>query len=256
MLATLPISTTIRAAARPWPPQTSVTAWHASAATGDPGCADAQPVQNPRVLIVSDSTLVAQGLARMLTLNGFANTQLSVDHATAERLASDYAPALLLTETGNVASATPLLHRLRDAAAEAALVVVAHPTAESFLAALRAGARGFVGRDATAAHLATALRVVAAGGWALPRARTGDLVGAYQALVQRERASQQRVSERDLRVLRLLSDGLGAGRIGAELYLSESAVRASISTLVRSLGVSNRVQLVAEACRRGLIPAA
>lgn len=216
---------------------------------------DATATTDPRVLLVSDSPLILQGLKRMLALQHFTEVHTAASHAEAEAMARTGAAAVLVVETSDVSATLPFLARLRAAAADAPLVVIAPPDRGSFLAALRAGARGFIGRDASTTELGTSIRVVARGEWAVPRTRMGDLAESYRALPTRDAPpGLPPLTDRELAVLRLLAQGVGAQQIGAEIYCSESVVRTVIASLVRRFGVANRIQLVTEVVQRGLLP--
>ena len=134
------------------------------------------------------------------------------------------------------------------------LLVIAPADRRQFLAALRAGARGFIGRQAGARELVGCVDAVRRGEWGLPRSLIGDLVDEHLMLTSVEHfVPPAAFTERERHVLRLLAQGASAQRIGQELYVSESTVRSDINAVTRKLRVANRMQAVTEAIRLGLI---
>jgi DNA-binding NarL/FixJ family response regulator len=159
----------------------------------------------------------------------------------------------VIFETASVPAAQERLEGLCRASGDAPVLVIAPAEREDFLAAVRAGARGFVGRDATADQLLGCIEALRRGEWGIPRAFAGVLAEEYVTLARAETEPRTfTLSERERRVLELLARGASVARIGQELFLSEGTVRADIRSLSRRLGVANRVQLVAEAMRLGL----
>lgn len=208
-----------------------------------------------RLLLVGDHVLLLQGLAQLLQDQPGAQVRTAVPPETAAAALRDWRPDLVLTETADVLAAAERLAHLCRLADAIPLVVIAPSEPAQFLAALRAGARGFVGRDVPADRLYGCLAAVQRGEWGLPRALLGALVEAYVDLSADAQPPVPALTTREQHILRLLAQGLSTPRIGRQLYLSESTVRAEIRTLSQKLGVANRVQLVSEALRRGLVPA-
>lgn len=207
-----------------------------------------------RILLTSDSILILEGLLKLLEEFDGAEIQATARRDAAEALAAEWQPTIVVSETSDVAALAGFLERLRSAAPDAQYVLIAPANREQFLAAVLAGAHGFVGRHASAQELINCIRAVQRGDWGLPRSLIGDLVQEYVTISSLDRAPvASDWTDREIAVLRLLGQGLGAQQIGQALYLSESTVRTIISTLLRKLGVGNRVQAFTEALRRGLI---
>jgi DNA-binding NarL/FixJ family response regulator len=122
-------------------------------------------------------------------------------------------------------------------------------------AAVQAGAVGILRRsEATREGLLSAIRAAAAGEGVLPP----DLLGGLMRQVHSEVLSpagpvRARPSERELRVLRLLSEGCDTREIARRLCYSERTVKNVIQDVTRRLGLRNRSHAVAYALRRGLI---
>jgi DNA-binding NarL/FixJ family response regulator len=123
--------------------------------------------------------------------------------------------------------------------------------------ALRAGAAGFMLKDAPPGQLAEAVRTVAGGESLLAPAVTQRLVERYVRVpppgsaAQRERFAE--LTERELEVLGLVARGLSNGEIAAQLFLSEATVKTHITRILAKLGLRDRVQAVVLAYETGLV---
>jgi DNA-binding NarL/FixJ family response regulator len=126
---------------------------------------------------------------------------------------------------------------------------------EYIVAALRAGASGFLLKDAPTEEVVAAVRSVAAGDAVLSPAVTRrllDQVGRrLPAPVPAEGLDQ--LTERELEVLRMLAAGLSNGEIAQALVVSEATVKSHVSSLLGKLGLRDRVQAVIYAYETGLI---
>ena len=124
-------------------------------------------------------------------------------------------------------------------------------------AALRAGASGFLLKDAPAQQLIDAVRVIAAGDALLAPSVTRLLIeevsrrpSVDQALVAPGLAH---LTERELEVLRLIAKGLSNAEIAQELYLGEATVKTHVGRVLTKLELRDRVQAVVVAYESGLI---
>ena len=129
---------------------------------------------------------------------------------------------------------------------------------KGLLAAAEAGVSGVVRRsDATARNLATAIRAAWAGEGTLPPDLLGRLlrqVGQLQRQVLSPRGlTFLGLSERETKVLRLLSEGLDTSEVGQKLFYSERTVKNIIHDVTSRLELRNRTHAVAYAIREGLI---
>lgn len=210
-------------------------------------------VNTDRLLLVGDHVLLLEGLAKLLHDRTGADVNTSSNWQEISHTIQRLRPAIIIAETSNVPAVAEHLVRIERTGGQPPLLVIAPGDREQFLAALRAGARGFVGRDATAAQLLGCIAAVQRGEWGLPRVLVGDLAEAYRELFAAGVPPPLDLSAREQHILRLLARGMSAHGIGTQLYLSESTVRAEIRSLAQRLGVANRMQLVTEALRRGLV---
>jgi DNA-binding NarL/FixJ family response regulator len=121
--------------------------------------------------------------------------------------------------------------------------------------ALKAGASGFLLKDATREQLVGAVRTISAGESLLAPAITRRLIEDYcrgpQPGLLPEAA--EALSERELEVLRLLARGLSNAEIAKELFLGEATVKSHVARLLAKLGLRDRVQIVVFAYESGLV---
>jgi DNA-binding NarL/FixJ family response regulator len=123
--------------------------------------------------------------------------------------------------------------------------------------ALRAGASGFLLKDAPTHEVVAAVRAVAAGDAVLSAAVTRQLLDQVArrlpAPVSRQPADLALLTEREHEVLRMLANGLSNAEIAAALVVSEATVKSHVSHLLAKLGLRDRVQAVIYAYETRLI---
>ena len=125
--------------------------------------------------------------------------------------------------------------------------------------ALRAGASGFLLKDATAELLFEAVRVIAAGEALLAPAVTRRLIGEF-ARIRRPQAAAGAVpatltalTPRETEVLRLVAEGLSNTEIAGRLFVTEETVKTHVSRMLSKLGLRDRTQAVVAAYESGLV---
>jgi DNA-binding NarL/FixJ family response regulator len=123
-------------------------------------------------------------------------------------------------------------------------------------AALRAGASGFLLKDAPADELVRAVRVVAAGDALLApsitRRMIADLV-SRRAAPRRSADELARLTPRETEVLELLARGMSNAEIAAVLFVSEETVKTHVGKVFAKLGLRDRAQAVVMAYETGLV---
>lgn len=137
------------------------------------------------------------------------------------------------------------------------LVITTFDLDDYVVEALRAGASGFLLKDATADELVHAVRVVAAGNALLAPVVTKRLLDRYAHRLPASTSPQsnlvQSLTNREQQVLALVARGCSNAAIGQELHLAESSVKTHVSHLLSKLGLTDRVQVVVFAYENGLI---
>jgi len=205
-----------------------------------------------RVLVVDDHPIVRQGLVSVLgdeddlEVVGEAGSGREAV-ARVQRLQPDVVLLDLEMPDLDGIDAIPQLLALRPGLG--IVVFSAYDTDERVLGAVRAGARGYLLKGASAAEIALGIRSVHAGGSYLEPRVTSRLI----AEVSSPRRGGLVLSAREKEVLRLVADGLPTKQISASLSISERTVKFHVNSIFRKLGADNRAQAVALAAQRGLL---
>lgn len=126
------------------------------------------------------------------------------------------------------------------------LVLTTYETDVDILAAVEAGATGYLLKDAPPEELAAAVRAAAAGRSALAPAIATRLLGQV-------RRRGEALSARETQVLQLVAQGMSNQEIAAELYLSPATVKSHLAHVYTKLDVSSRTAAVAAASEQGYI---
>ena len=121
--------------------------------------------------------------------------------------------------------------------------------------ALRAGASGFLLKNAPPEELVHAVRIVAGGEALLAPSITRRLIEEYSRRPARPKTDPrlQDLTERELEVLRLLATGKSNAELAAQLYLGEGTIKTHVSHLLAKLDLRDRVQAVVFAYENGLV---
>jgi DNA-binding NarL/FixJ family response regulator len=146
--------------------------------------------------------------------------------------------------------------RLRERAPEIRVVVLTtYSDDRSVLEALRAGARGYLTKEAGGEEIRAALRRVLDDGAALdPAVQHHVLKALTEPPVQKPGELPDGLTPREAEVLGLIAGGLSNGEIATRLYISEGTVKSHVNHLLAKAGVRDRAQAVAYAYRHGLVP--
>ncbi|MGW5008109.1 response regulator [Streptomyces parvulus] len=213
-----------------------------------------------RVLIADDQQMVRQGFTVLL------NTQpdievigQAVDGRDAVAKVAEQAPDVVLMdirmpELGGI-EATRLI---TGATPETrVLVLTTFDLDEYVYEALRAGASGFLLKDASADQLAEAVRVVAAGDALLAPGITRRLIAEFSRLDDRPRAPLKdrvgELTERETEVLALIAQGLSNAEIARRLVVAEQTVKTHVGRILVKLGLRDRTQAAVFAYESGLV---
>ena len=122
--------------------------------------------------------------------------------------------------------------------------------------ALRAGASGFLLKDASAGELADAVRVVAAGDGLLAPSVTRRLIAEFARLGAPrtpDRKNLKDLTDRETEVLALVARGLANGEIANRLFVAEQTIKPHVSRILMKLGLRDRAQAVVFADESGLV---
>ena len=119
--------------------------------------------------------------------------------------------------------------------------------------ALRAGASGFLLKDAPEERLTSAIRVVADGGSLFAPSVTRRLIEEFAKRDHAPPVSLDGLTEREAEVLRLVARGLSNTEIAAELFITENTVKTHVARVLMKLGLRDRVQAVVLAYESGMV---
>jgi DNA-binding NarL/FixJ family response regulator len=212
-----------------------------------------------RVLLADDHHLVRSGLRGMLA----ANDDIEVvgeaaNGAEAVMLARTLRPDLVVMDIRMpVLDGIEATRRLvADPAPPRVLVLTTFDLDEYVYEALRAGAGGFMLKDAPPSQLAEAVRTVAGGEALLAPAVTRRMVERWVRRPTPDAAASaalDRLTEREHEVLLQVAAGLSNAEVAQALFLSEATVKTHVTRMLAKLGLRDRVQAVVFAYEHGLV---
>ncbi|MEU2681086.1 response regulator [Streptomyces sp. NPDC102415] len=214
-----------------------------------------------RVLIADDQMMVRQGFTVLLNAEpGIEVVGQAVDGVDALEKAAELAPDVVLMDIrmprlGGI-DATRRLTAAPGATVRV-LVLTTFDLDEYVYEALRSGASGFLLKDASAAELAQAVRVVAAGDALLAPNITKRLIAEFSRVSSGPRPpGRERVgdlTERETEVLSLIAQGLSNAEIAVRLVVAEQTVKTHVSRILVKLGLRDRTQAAVFAYESGLV---
>jgi DNA-binding NarL/FixJ family response regulator len=212
-----------------------------------------------RVLISDDQALVRGGFRAILGAQPDIEVVGEAENgAEAVALAERRRPDVILMDIRMpVLDGVEATRRLvADGSPARILVLTTFDLDEYVHAAIRAGASGFLLKDVTPAKLLEAIRIVAGGDALLAPSVTRRLLERFAATLPAGDQSSDvlaQLTARETEVLRLLAGGLSNAEIASELVVSEATVKTHVSSLLRKLGLRDRVQAVILAYETGLV---
>jgi DNA-binding NarL/FixJ family response regulator len=220
-----------------------------------------------RVLVADDQKVVRDGLAMLLgLLPGIDVVGVAIDGDDAVRQVRRLDPDVVLMDLHmpkcNGVQATDEL--ISSGARARVVVLTTYSDDDWVFAALRAGARGFLTKDAGAEEIRHAITTVAAGQAQLDPSvqrrllealAAGSAVATPADVPAADRATApvpDGLTPREVDVLTQIADGLSNSEIAAALFVSEATVKTHVNHLLAKTGMRDRAQLVAYAFRHGL----
>ncbi|HTW10152.1 MAG TPA: response regulator transcription factor [Acidimicrobiales bacterium] len=211
-----------------------------------------------RVVIADDQRVVREGLATIVgTLPGMEVVGVAADGHQAVQVAAETTPDVVLMDlrmpnVDGVAATAAIRQRQPSVRV---VVLTTYADDESVLAALSAGAIGYLTKDATRDDIRRALEAAAAGQSVLDPAAQAALVQAAKARpapASRPARLPDGLTEREGEVLSLIGEGLSNTEIATRLYVAEATVKTHINRIFAKTGCRDRAQAAAYAHRAGL----
>lgn len=210
------------------------------------------------VLIVDDAELFREALRAAFHQEGFDVVGVAADAMTGIDMSREHEPDLVMLDllmpgmsglevVGTIIKVSP---RSR------VVLLTASESSEDLLAAVKAGASGFMTKDTPLPRLVSAMQDVLAGGAAISPAMGGKLFSALRDLLRHHGATAGRTPEltgRELEILSMVGDGYTSKEIADKLFISENTVRNHIRNILDKLGLSSRFEAAQWAYREGLI---
>jgi DNA-binding NarL/FixJ family response regulator len=199
-----------------------------------------------RILLVDDHPLTREALSSLLAQHDFDVVGEASDGLEAIELAEQLHPELVLLDLSMPGmGGLEALPKLRAAAPDCEVVVLtASGTEENLLAAIRAGAAGYLLKSEPPGRIVEFLRGAANGEAALSGSVARRLLDQVRTGARRGGGVPdhvaKRLSAREVEVLLLLDEHLSTDDIAKRLYISEHTVRSHVKSLLRKLGVSSR----------------
>ncbi|MGD0064037.1 MAG: response regulator transcription factor [Streptosporangiaceae bacterium] len=213
-----------------------------------------------RCLIADDQAMVRESFAAILAAQpGISVAGQAADGAQAVREAARLGPGVVLMDVrmpvmDGLAAAREILADGKPG--PRVLMLTTFDLDDYVYEALRAGASGFLLKDAGTAELIRAVRVVAAGNALLAPSVTRRLIAGFA----RQRRDRQpppgvldRLTPRETDVLRLIAGGLSNGEISQELVIAEQTTKAHVGRILAKLNLRDRAQAVVLAYETGLV---
>ena len=210
------------------------------------------------VLVVDDAELFREALRAAFTQEGFDVVGVAADAMTGIDLAREHEPDLVMLDLlmPGMSGLEVVGTIIKTSPKSRVVLLTASESAEDLLAAVKAGASGYLTKDTPLPRLVSDMHDVLDGGAAVSPAMGGKLFSALRDLLRHQGTSATRRSEltgRELEILTLVGEGRTSKEIAEKLYISENTVRNHVRNILDKLGMKSRFEAVNWAYREGLI---
>jgi two-component system NarL family response regulator len=199
-----------------------------------------------RIMLADDHLIVREGLVTVLSeepdfeFTGFAEDGQQACEEYAKLLPDVLLLDLRMPKRDGLEVARELVNKFQAKV----IILTTFDNEEDLKQSLKAGAKGYLLKEAEKEEIADAIRTVAKGGNYLP-AKLGGKLAKF--------AFRAELTERELEVLRLMCDGKSNKEIGAKLFITEGTVKTHVKSIFYKLDVISRSEAVSTAIRRGLV---
>jgi len=209
-----------------------------------------------RVFIADDQLLVRQGIRTLLELDPEIEIagEAGDGEETMERVPAARPDVLLLDIRMPKRSGIDVLHGLaRIDTLPPTLILTTFDDSNAVLEGIRAGARGFMLKDVSYDQLIRAIRAIHAGDTVFQPAVTERLLRASTRVEVETLAPAERLTDREVEVVRLMSGGYSNKEIAHALGTADGTIKNHVSSILAKLGVRDRTRAVLKALESGLL---
>ncbi len=205
-----------------------------------------------RIFLVDDHTVLRQGLR--LILDEQEDMEVVGEAGTGQealRLIPQVAPDVVLLDIHLPdMSGVDVARSLQSRGGQPHIVMLTvSDRHRDLIEAMRAGARGYLLKSASAEHVVSAIRQVYLGSVVLPQSLAAKMLEGSEPA----EPGVAELTERELEVLRLIAHGLGNKEIAARLSLSENTVKTHVRNILSKLNARSRAEAAAYAVKKGLV---
>ena len=210
-----------------------------------------------KLLIADDHKMFRQGLRMLFEME----TDIKVvgearDGLEVQEMAETLEPDIILMDINmpgadGVEATRRILANRPD---QAIIILTMFREDEHVFQAIKAGARGYVLKDADSVDVTKAIRTVAAGGSVLDTALTSKVFSRFKVMFESsEKSNPEGLTAREIEILTLIAAGSSNREIGDKLFLSEKTIKNYSTSIFQKLQTSDRTQAAVYAIQRGLI---
>jgi DNA-binding NarL/FixJ family response regulator len=221
--------------------------------------ADTALAKRIRVLVIDDNRLVREGLRALLDDQPDLKVVAAAeDRATGLRDLQELTPHIVLVDAAlDNGDSYSFVGLLRKTAPEAKVIVMdLLPAPEDVIEFVKAGANGFIMKDATIEDLVSTIRSVALGADVVPPALTGTLlshIAQQAASVRRDPgvAEAVRMTKREKEIMNLIAEGMSNKEIAQRLSIATYTVKSHVHNILEKLALHSRLQIAAYTHKTG-----
>jgi DNA-binding NarL/FixJ family response regulator len=201
------------------------------------------------IFLIEDNRLLREGLSAMLSAHGLSVAATARSGEEALREVARVKPELVLLDSAlGDRDGARFVKEVRDALPDVKVIVMGLlPAHEDFVAFVKAGAVGFILKDATIEVFVATILAVAGGGSVLPPTMTGTLFShvAAQALSRGRRGVKAavRMTARERQVIESIADGLSNKEIADRLHIATHTVKSHVHNILEKLALHTRLEV-------------
>jgi DNA-binding NarL/FixJ family response regulator len=214
--------------------------------------------QGLRVLLVDDHDLFRTGLRSLLEEQGVNIVAEAANGSEALHFVREFAPEVVVMDLNmpGMSGVDATRHITRDAPLTRVIVLTISDEEQDVMNAILAGACGYLLKDASIQELMRGLNAAAIGESLISSHIAGKVLQHVRATTAAPEAAatiRAELSDREIQVLKLISNGKDNAMIAGELHISPKTVKNHISNILMKLQIENRIQAAVYAVRSGIV---